>query len=153
MREVEEMEENKNEITNSENEITNESELDLLKDLRSSAKKQSFYAKLSACFTGGIFVVVIVVVLVILPQVRHTVDRVNTLADRAEVTMDNADAMIESVTETSENANVMIVNNLDNFTESMENLSNLDLEGLNQAISDLQDAVGPFAKLFGSSGK
>jgi len=147
------MEENKNGITNPETENVNETELDVLKELRNNSKKQSFYAKLAACFTGGIFVVVAIAAIVVLPQVKNTVNRVNTLADRAETTIDDAEVMIDSLTETSNNANEMIANNSDNFAESMENLANLDFDGLNQAISDLQDAVGPFAKLFGSSGK
>lgn len=147
------MEENKNVVTNSETENNNETELDVLKELRNNSQKQSFYAKLAACFTGGIFVVVAIAAIVVLPQVKNTVNKVNALADRAETTIDDAEAMIESVTETSNNANEIIINNSENFADSIENLSNLDFDGLNQAISDLQDAVGPFAKLFGSSGK
>lgn len=147
------MEENKNVVTNSETENNNETELDVLKELRNNSQKQSFYAKLAACFTGGIFVVVAIAAIVVLPQVKNTVSKVNALADRAETTIDDAEAMIESVTETSNNANEIIINNSENFADSIENLSNLDFDGLNQAISDLQDAVGPFAKLFGSSGK
>ena len=147
------MEENKNVVTNSETENNNETELDVLKELRNNSQKQSFYAKLAAYFTGGIFVVVAIAVIVVLPQVKNTVNKVNALADRAETTIDDAEAMIESVTETSNNANEIIINNSENFADSIENLSNLDFDGLNQAISDLQDAVGPFAKLFGSSGK
>lgn len=147
------MEENKNVVTNSETENNNETELDVLKELRNNSQKQSFYAKLAACFTGGIFVVVAIAAIVVLPQVKSTVNKVNALADRAETTIDDAEAMIESVTETSNNANEIIINNSENFADSIENLSNLDFDGLNQAISDLQDAVGPFAKLFGSSGK
>lgn len=147
------MEENKNVVTNSEAENNNETELDVLKELRNNSQKQSFYAKLAACFTGGIFVVVVIAIIVVLPQVKNTVNKVNALADRAETTIDDAEAMIESVTETSNNANEIIINNSENFADSIENLSNLDFDGLNQAISDLQDAVGPFAKLFGSSGK
>ena len=147
------MEENKNVVTNSETENNNETELDVLKELRNNSQKQSFYAKLAACFTGGIFVVVAIAAIVVLPQVKNTVNKVNALADRAETTIDDAEAMIESVTETSNNANEIIINNSENFADSIENLSNLDFDGLNQAISDLQDAVGPFAELFGSSGK
>ncbi len=147
------MEENKNVVTNSETENNNETELDVLKELRNNSQKQSFYAKLAACFTGGIFVVVAIAAIVVLPQVKNTVNKVNALADRAETTIDDAEAMIESVTKTSNNANEIIINNSENFADSIENLSNLDFDGLNQAISDLQDAVGPFAKLFGSSGK
>ena len=147
------MEENKNGITNPETENVNETELDVLKELRNNSQKQRFYAKLAAYFTGGIFVVVAIAIIVVLPQVKNTVNKVNALADRAETTIDDAEAMIESVTETSNNANEIIINNSENFADSIENLSNLDFDGLNQAISDLQDAVGPFAKLFGSSGK
>ena len=42
--------------------------------------------------------------------------------------------------------NDLIVNNAGTLTESVEKLSNLDIDGLNQGIQDLQDALGPLAE-------
>ena len=39
--------------------------------------------------------------------------------------------------------------NSEALTQTVNDMSNIDFEGLNTAIKDLQDTVGPFASFFG----
>jgi len=41
----------------------------------------------------------------------------------------------------------MLTDNSQSLTDAVEKMNNIDFEGLNKAIQDLQDAVGPFANL------
>ena len=47
------------------------------------------------------------------------------------------------------NPNEFIETNSESVTQSMQKLQNVDFEGLNNAISDLEAVVEPMAKLFG----
>ena len=53
--------------------------------------------------------------------------------------------MTSSITGTSENMNSMLTDNSQSLTDAVDKMNNIDFDGLNKAIKDLQDAVGPFA--------
>ena len=55
--------------------------------------------------------------------------------------------MSNEVTSVSEGLNDFIIENAQTLTDAAQDISNIDFEGLNKAIQDLQDAVGPFANL------
>ena len=41
--------------------------------------------------------------------------------------------------------NTKLTENAQSLTDAVEKMNSIDFEGLNKAIQDLQDAVGPFA--------
>ncbi|MCR5605433.1 MAG: hypothetical protein K6F69_01270 [Treponema sp.] len=138
-------------------EVSDACEKEIMQSLKKAADKQTFYARLTMLFVGGIFIVVLAAVLMLLPEVMNTIGKYNDVADQAQdvvakatVTLDNADEAIDSVSQASNNINTMVGDNGDDLTKAIENLSNIDYEGLNNAIVDLQKAVGPLAKLFGN---
>ena len=47
----------------------------------------------------------------------------------------------------SKSLNGFVTDNAQTLTDAATDISNIDFEGLNGAIRDLQDAVGPFAKM------
>ena len=54
-------------------------------------------------------------------------------------------AMSESITATSTNLNTFITDNSQMLTDAVTNMNSIDYDKLNQAITDLQTAVEPFA--------
>ena len=127
-------------------------ERDILEELLKSEKKEVRYARIAAFFTFGLFVILLVVAIIIVPKVVSTLNNINDTVTSAYQTiegldevMDNINSMSTSIEKTSENMNDMITDNATELTGAVEKLGSIDYEGLNQAITDLQDAVGPFA--------
>ena len=56
--------------------------------------------------------------------------------------------MVLEMTDASKNLNQLVSDNSQALTDSVTNMSNIDFEGLNAAIKDLQDTVGPMASFF-----
>ena len=134
---------------------------ELLRQILEADKKEVRYAKLAALFSFGLFVILLIVAAILVPKVVSTLATVNSTIITAGQTIENANGTIEqangaieginemtsSITGTSENMNTMLTDNSQSLTDAVEKMNNIDFEGLNKAIQDLQDAVGPFANL------
>lgn len=116
-------------------------------------KKQLFYARLAAVFTCGMFLVMLYIAVSLVPRAVDTLANANKALDsvhgtiaEAQDTLGDIQDMSSSLIKTSDAMNELIVNNAGTLTESVEKLSDLDIDGLNQGIQDLQDALGPLAE-------
>ena len=130
-----------------------------MKQILEADRKEVKYAKRAAVFTCGLFVIMLVAAIIIVPRVVNTLKTVDdallTAVDTiqsAQGTIDNVNEAIEgvnqmtsSITGTSENMNTMLTDNSQSLTDAVDKMNNIDFDGLNKAIKDLQDAVGPFA--------
>lgn len=136
-----------------------ESMEDLLRQILEADKKEVRYAKMAAIFTFGLFVILLAAAIIIVPKVvttlasvnntlitvGKTIETANGTIEQANGAIDGINTMTSSITETSDNMNSMLTDNAEVLTDAVEKMNNIDFEGLNQAIQDLQDAVGPFA--------
>ena len=112
-------------------------------------KKQLFFQKMTAYSMTGIFLIMLVAAILIVPRTIKTINQVNQLATQASESVTKIDEMTESITTASENLNGFIDENAETLTKATKSISEIDFEGLNQAIKDLQDTVGPMATFFG----
>ncbi|MBQ9606234.1 MAG: hypothetical protein IJV16_03560 [Lachnospiraceae bacterium] len=134
-------------------EVKNEEGMEeLLRQILEADKNEVKYAKRAAFFMMGLFVVFLVAAIIVIPKVVETLSNVNTAVVSAGETLKGADDAIEninkmsdSITKTSDNMNSMLTDNSESLTAAVEKMNSIDFEGLNSAITDLQDAVGPFA--------
>lgn len=124
-------------------------------------EKQLFFTRLIAIFTGLSCIALIIVALVVIPPVMKTLrgaqevmntanatmTAATTAIETAEKSLENVETMTDSIIVTSNQLNDLVSGNAESMTKAMTELSNIDFEGLNGAITDLQDAVGPFANL------
>ncbi|MCR5675362.1 MAG: DUF948 domain-containing protein [Lachnospiraceae bacterium] len=115
-------------------------------ELMKYVKKQVFYARLAAVFTGALFVIFAIALVILVPRISHTLAQANLAISNANKTLEEIDAMSESITQTSKDLNKLVGDNADKLTESVERLSSIDFEGINVATQELQDAVGPLAE-------
>ena len=129
-----------------------ESVEELLKQILEADKKEVKYAKRAAFFMMGVFVVFLVAAVIVIPKVVETLSYVNNTVIAAGETLKGADEAIvninqmsTSITKTSDNMNSMLTDNSQALTDAVEKMNSIDFDGLNSAIKDLQDAVGPFA--------
>ncbi len=132
---------------------------DLLKQILEADKKEVRYAKIAAFFTFGLFVILLVAAVIIVPRVINTLETVDSALISASHTIETADEVIvsanealkgintmtSSITGTSDQMNTMLTDNSEALTDAVGKMNKIDFEGLNNAIQDLQDAVGPFA--------
>ena len=70
-------------------------------------------------------------------------------AIKAQASLVKVDEMTEGLNEASKNLNKLVDENAEIMTDAVKSISEIDFEGLNQAITDLQGAVGPLANFFG----
>ena len=128
---------------------TLEASNDSLAQLVAIGKKQLFLQRISTMCFLGMLLVVVVCALVIVPKAVTTLSHINTVATKAEKSLENVDSMTTSVSTTAGNMDKLLNDNGEKLTSAVKSISEIDFEGLNKAITDLQSAVGPLAKLFG----
>jgi methyl-accepting chemotaxis protein len=123
-------------------------ENDYLKELRDIAKKQLKWQRRTAVAMLGIFAVMLIAVLILVPKVTTTLDNIDEVVSNISGSVDDINIMVAEMTEASSNINTLVGDNAVTLTEAVNNLAGIDFEGLNKAIKDLQDAVGPMASFF-----
>lgn len=150
------MEENRNVIANDATgagNVTATSNDAILTEIRDLSKKRLFYQKISTCCIAGMLAVLLICVLIVIPKVSTTLSHINSVATKAETSLESVDKMTDSILKASENMNKLVDDNGENLAAAVKSLSEIDFEGLNKAISDLQDAVGPMAAFMKKLGR
>lgn len=108
----------------------------------------------------GVFLVAAITALILIPRILFTIAQINAATYQVETAIDTVTYQVETateginlmtaeLTETSTNVNKLLGENSDAMAEAVKKLSEIDYEGLNKAINDLQDAVGPLASFLG----
>ncbi len=127
---------------------------ELLKELLEFEKKEAKYQKATSIFIFLLVVIMGIVSFMIVPVAVTTLTTANETIVMAQDAlskinqeMDSINTMTSSITATSDNMNNMVIENSEQLTQAVKNISDIDFEGLNKAINDLQAAVGPLAKL------
>ena len=127
---------------------------EILKELLEFEKREARYQKFTSILIFCLVVIMGIVSFMIVPVAVETLKTANTTIVMAQdalskisAEMDNINNMVSSITATSNNVNSMVEANSQDLTNAVKDLSSINFEGLNQAINDLQAAVGPFAKM------
>ena len=120
-------------------------EKSLTEELLRLGKKQLIYQRITGVSFLGILIVMIIAVAIMIPRVTTTLNNVNSVATAAEKSLEQVDEMPASLTDASENLNTLVSENAEQLTEAVQKMAEVDYDGLNTAIQDLQDAVGPMA--------
>ena len=130
---------------NKEQNVTSANSEELLIEIRNLTKKKLFWQKISTCCIAAITGIVLVTMVIVIPQLDTTLNHINDTAIKAQDSLNEANTMITSITEASENFDSLVAKNGEGLTSAVESMSKIDFEGLNEAIKDLQDAIGPLA--------
>lgn len=127
-------------------------EKNLLEQILAENKKRTTYTKVAAFSMVGILVAVVLVLVMAVPEVFRLMNEVNrlvnsaeTLVTTAETSLEEISVMTESLTETSIGLNDFIADNSQTIADAISGIDAIDVETLNEAISDLHDTVSPFA--------
>lgn len=137
-----------------ENQKIEATENDVMKTLLEKTQKQLFYTKILAGAAGGMFLILLIAALLVVPKAVSALTQAEAvmadaqgLLETADTAISNISAMSDEVTQVSKSLNGFVTDNAQTLTDAATDISNIDFEGLNGAIRDLQDAVGPFARM------
>lgn len=132
-------------------------EVELLKKLLKDEDKEVKYFKILASLMFAFVLATIIAFAIIIPRALKTLDDISQVAVTAQETLQSADSAIDELTTMSQEITGIsqqmgdfLDANTDAVDQAMSNLNSIDFNGLNQAITDLQAAVGPFARFMGS---
>ncbi len=137
------------------------SEKELLSQIRDLQEKKLKVEKRTSKLLFALTLVILIAVIVMVPatlmlfnKVTQTVDKANGAIDditatvqRAETTLDGIDEMTESASQAASNMNQLVEENSKTLNESIKALSEVDYEGLNEAINDLKSTASSMAEV------
>lgn len=109
----------------------------ILEELRVLQKKHLFYQRVSCI----LILVFVVASLSVLPGIFRTLAMVQD-------TLETSNAAIEQAKTTLEDVSGFVTEGSDNLATAMQKIEGIDIDGLNEAISDLGAIVEPMARLF-----
>ena len=119
----------------------------LLTEMRDLSRKRLFFQKIATGCMAGMLLVVLLTCVIIVPKAIVTLSRINSVSVKAESSLDEIDLMAKGVKSATDSLNELVSGNSGSLTQAVTSLSQIDIEGLNRAITDLQDAAGPMASL------
>lgn len=108
----------------------------VLEQLEKNSRKQVLFAGIQCVLSIAAVVLCLVLLLVVarvVPQIQEMAEQVSALAEQAETTLANVDALA--------------VSSQTGMEQIVEKIGALDIETLNEAIQNLADAVAPLANL------
>ncbi len=111
------------------------------------AKKQYRMSQLAALANLAVLAIVIYAAVTLIPQVNHTFENVNVIMeDLNVVTSELAAADIEGMLA---GVDGLVNSSEQSIQEAMEKINSIDIVALNEAITNLNNTVKPFADFFG----
>ena len=129
---------------NTNNAMTERERQSVLEELLREQKKLVFQTRFSAAVNLVLGIVVILCLALLIPQARADLGHI-------ESSLTEIDALTADARTLIDNANTMVTDNTEAVTETVQKLNEVDFEGLNEAIGNLNDAIAPlssFVSLF-----
>ena len=132
---------------------TNMSQEEMSKIVYQNSVKALRLQRISTACMVGVLLLVAITVITLVPRVVAVSKDLNSLIDSAQTTIENADktledisGMADSLQQAGDKMDSILADNESVLVESMDKISNIDFDGLNKGIKELQEAVGPLAK-------
>ena len=122
--------------------------VDILTEIRDMTKRELIWQRVSSSALLVLVLALIIIGVNVIPKAVVAIQNVSEVAQVAIDSLHEIDVMVSDVTNTSQNVNKVIEDNAVPLSDAVNNMSNVDFDGLNKAIADLQDTVGPMASFF-----
>jgi hypothetical protein len=121
---------------------------DPLVELRDITRIKLYLQFVSTLCLFGMLVAVIISCVILVPKAEQAIMEVTEAANFADKSFKELDEMSASLELASDNLNTLVVENGEPLSNAVKSMEEVDYEGLNKAIKDLQDAVEPLANFF-----
>ena len=108
---------------------------------RTYLKKQLNMMKVLMYSMAGIFLMLLVAVAVLVPDVTATLDNANIALEQISSTAREMDNVLNSVETLVEDSSVGV-------SQALENMNSIDFEKLNRSIEDFNNVVSPLSSFF-----
>lgn len=121
---------------------------DILSELLKYEKKELRQGRIASLANMILVVAVLIALAVLLPRAMEVFTHIET-------SMTEVDELIRDAGMLIHNTNDLVEDNADALTDTVERMQSVDFDKLNQAITDLQEAVTPlveFSRFFGGNG-
>lgn len=126
----------------------NQQVLDLLIKMETNSRKQLVYSRIQCAFcliAAACCAVLLLTVLKLVPQLQ-------ALTEQADIVMTNLETVTEELTKLDleamvENIDSLVGTSQGAVSSAIEKLEQIDIDTLNEAISDLSDVIEPLAKI------
>ena len=132
------------------------SDHDLMVEMLKAQEKDArrgLLAAISGFTIAGVFAVALAILIPValtsLQNINNAVKDCTVMVENASVTIMQAQTTLEGIDSMTESVNGVVTDNTDAVTEALEEINSIDIETLNQAISDLSSVVRPLANFFG----
>ncbi len=130
---------------------------DLLLELVKSQKEDAMGQKITAIATVSMFAVITIALMIVVPKAVITLNKVQdmivttkTAVEQTQTLVQSANSSLAGIDEMIANVDQLVTSNNESLNEAMGNFNNVDFEGLNNAIRDLESVVEPLANLLGT---
>lgn len=135
---------------------TNPETREWMAKMEKSSRQQVRWARLQCLFALAAAVccaAVLLIVLTFVPQVQQVVGQVQNLGIQAETVLTNLETVTSELAAVDlesmvTNVDSLVTNSQDGVKQALDKINTLDIETLNQAITDLSDVVKPLAEFF-----
>ena len=128
-------------------EASGKSERELLEELVALQKKTAGRQLVASVACVAIAAFVLVALLIVVPRLMKTADEVSAMSKSTEKLIQQAETSLAGIDDMIANVNKVVVDNTQSLTSAVDNLQNIDTDGLNEAIKNLSDAAEPLARL------
>ena len=115
--------------------------LELLEDMKKSSQKNLMYQRISTV----LMLVFVLAVLALVPTAFSTLNSAKTALDHMDEAITEMETALESVEDLADDAETAITS----AETALETIGDIDIETLNEAITDLSDVVEPMSEFFG----
>ena len=122
--------------------------VEMLTEIRDMTRKELIWQRVSSSALLVLVLALIIIGVNVIPKAVVAIQNVSEVAQVAIDSLHEIDVMVSDVTNTSRNVNKVIEDNAVPLSDAVDNMSNVDFEGLNEAIADLKDTIGPMASFF-----
>ncbi len=120
-------------------------ELSEMEQLLNLTKKRLMLQRISTACIAAMLLVVLIVTVTIVPKAVNVITHFTEVAIKAEDSLKQVDEMSTSIKKTSDNVDKLVKENSTQLNDAVQKLADVDYDGLNQAIKDLQETMGPMA--------
>ena len=112
-------------------------------------KKQVRFTKITMMIQVGIFLLLGVCVITILPKLSGLLNIAQTTLDQTNTTMIVAENAIKGIESTMAEVDSLVIESQESLSSAAIKIEEFDIETLNEAIKELEAVVKPMAKLMG----
>lgn len=116
---------------------------------RTYLKKQLNMMKALMFAMTGIFLILLVSVAVLIPQLTKTLNNANLALEQVSYTAEQIVSTAEQIDEVFAGVETLLEDSSEGVSQALDNMNSIDFDKLNKSIDDFNSVVSPLSSFFG----